>query len=110
MTWNQCCTLNADIAVGSDRSSPQGGEARHAPDSQRPGAPAALPVRGLLLLGCQQELARSVDLAYGACLYAVTESGEFLLAAEEEQTTDGQGGWRTRMLGIRGVTGLAALG
>ena len=54
--------------------------------------------------------ARPVDLAYGACLYAVTESGEFLLAAQEEQTTDGQGGWRTRTLGIRGVTGLAALG
>jgi hypothetical protein len=51
-----------------------------------------------------------VDLAYGACLYAVTAAGEFLLAAKKEQATDGQGGWRTRTLGVRGVTGLAVLG
>jgi len=54
--------------------------------------------------------AMPVALAYGACVYAVTAAGEFLLAAEDDQATDGQGGWRTRTIGVRGVTGLAVLG
>jgi len=51
-----------------------------------------------------------VDLAHGPGLYAVTGTGEFLIAAEGEQATDGRGGWRSRTLGVRGVTGLAVLG
>lgn len=51
--------------------------------------------------------ARPVDVAHGASLYGVTEAGEFLVAAEGEQATDGRGGWRSRTLGVRGVTGLA---
>jgi hypothetical protein len=48
-----------------------------------------------------------VDLAYGASLCAVTDDGEFLVAPAGEQATDGQGGWRSRSIGVRGVTGLA---
>lgn len=48
-----------------------------------------------------------IDLAYGASLYAVTAEGEFLVAAAGEQATDGRGGWRSRSIGVRGVTGLA---
>jgi hypothetical protein len=48
-----------------------------------------------------------VDLAYGASLCAVTDDGEFLVAPAGEQATDGQGGWRSRSIGVRGVSGLA---
>lgn len=48
-----------------------------------------------------------VDLVAGDCLYAVTEDGAFLMSVPSERATDGQGGWRSRMLGVRGVTGLA---
>lgn len=48
-----------------------------------------------------------VDIAYGASLCAVTDDGEFLVAPAGEQATDGQGGWRSRSIGVRGVTGLA---
>ncbi|WP_226482124.1 HVO_0234 family beta-propeller protein [Natrinema amylolyticum] len=42
---------------------------------------------------------RIVGVGYGDAVYAVTESGTFLSASEGE--------WRTRTLGITGVTGLA---
>lgn len=53
--------------------------------------------------------ASPVDIAHGPGLYAVTEAGEFLLAAADAQATDGRGGWRSRTLGVRGVTGLTVV-
>lgn len=47
-----------------------------------------------------------VALVDGACLYAVTDDGQFLVSVPGERATDGQGGWRSRTLGVRGVTGL----
>ena len=51
-----------------------------------------------------------VDLAYGASLLAVTADGEFLLAPAADQATDGQAGWRSRTLGLRGAVGVAVVG
>jgi hypothetical protein len=47
------------------------------------------------------------DLAHGECLYAVTADGTVLIDADPELTPDGQGGWRSRALGVREVVGLA---
>jgi hypothetical protein len=47
-----------------------------------------------------------VALVDGTCLYAVTDDGQFLVSVPGERATDGQGGWRSRTLGVRGVTGL----
>lgn len=54
--------------------------------------------------------AEPVDLAHGASLLAVTGDGRFLVAAADDQATDGRGGWRSRTLGVRGVVGLAVVG
>jgi len=54
--------------------------------------------------------AEPVDLAHGASLLAVTGDGRFLVAAADDQATDGRGGWRSRTLGVRGVVGLAVAG
>jgi len=47
-----------------------------------------------------------VALVDGACLYAVAENGRFLVSVPGERATDGQEGWRSRTLGVRGVTDL----
>jgi len=51
-----------------------------------------------------------VDIAHGETLYGVTEDGWVLLGVEPELTSDGQGGWRSQAVGLRGVVGLAVLG
>ena len=48
-----------------------------------------------------------VDVAYGECVYAVTDRGTFLVDADPERTPDGTGGWRSRSLGLPDVTALA---
>lgn len=48
-----------------------------------------------------------VDLGHGQQLYAVTEDGQLLIAADPTQTSDGQGGWHSRHVGVRGVAELA---
>ncbi len=48
-----------------------------------------------------------VDVAYGECVYAVTETGTVLVDADPETTPDGAGGWRARSLGLPDVTALA---
>ena len=48
-----------------------------------------------------------VGVDYGECVYAVTESGTFLVDADPETTADGAGGWRSRSLGLPDVTALA---
>jgi hypothetical protein len=50
-----------------------------------------------------------VDVAVSEAVYAVTEDGTVLVNADPERTADGAGGWRTRALGVRPVTGLAVL-
>lgn len=50
---------------------------------------------------------RPVDLTHGESLYGVTEDGTVLVAATADTTSDGQGGWRSHVLGVRGVVGLA---
>lgn len=47
------------------------------------------------------------DIAYGESLYAVTADGTVSVYAAPELTPDGQGGWRSRALGVRNVVGLA---
>jgi hypothetical protein len=47
-----------------------------------------------------------VALVDGACLYAVTADGRFLVSVPGERATDGQEGWRSRTLGVRSVTDL----
>lgn len=47
------------------------------------------------------------DLAHGECPYAVTADGTLLVHADPELAPDGQGGWRSRELGVPGVVGLA---
>ncbi|WP_302082201.1 HVO_0234 family beta-propeller protein [Salinibaculum rarum] len=47
------------------------------------------------------------DIAYGESLYAVTADGTVFVYAAPELTPDGQGGWRSRALGVRKVVGLA---
>lgn len=51
-----------------------------------------------------------VDIAHGETLYGVTDDGTVLLAADPELTSDGQDGWRSQSVGLRGVVGLAVLG
>jgi hypothetical protein len=46
------------------------------------------------------------DLAAAESLYAVTDDGTVLVAADPASTPDGQGCWRTRALGVRGVVEL----
>ncbi len=48
-----------------------------------------------------------VDVGYGECVYAVTETGTFLVEADPETTADGAGGWRSRALGLPDVAALA---
>lgn len=48
-----------------------------------------------------------VDVAHGEATYAVTADGTFLVDAPPEHAPDGAGGWRSRALGLEGVTGLA---
>jgi len=49
------------------------------------------------------------DVAYGECVYAVTDGGTFLVEASPERTADGTGGWRHRSLGLPDVAGLAVV-
>jgi hypothetical protein len=49
------------------------------------------------------------DVAYGECVYAVTEAGTFLVEADPERTADGTGGWRHRSLGLPEIAGLAVV-
>ena len=49
------------------------------------------------------------DLATGESLYAVTETGTMYVLVDPALTSDGQGGWRSRALGVRGVAELAVL-
>jgi len=49
------------------------------------------------------------DLAHGESLYAVSADGTVFVHAEPDLSPDGQGGWRSRALGVRNVTGLAVL-
>jgi len=48
-----------------------------------------------------------VDVAYGECVYTVTEEGTFLVEADPDRTADGTGGWRSRALGLPDVTAVA---
>ena len=50
-----------------------------------------------------------VDLAHGESFYAVTADGTMFVHAAPEVTPDGQGGWRSRALGVPEVTGLTVL-
>ena len=47
------------------------------------------------------------DLTHGESLYAVTVDGTFLVFAPSKLTPDGRGGWGSRALGVREVTGVA---
>lgn len=47
------------------------------------------------------------DVCYGESLYAVTADGTFYVDATADISPDGQGGWRSRALGVRNVVGLA---
>lgn len=47
------------------------------------------------------------DIAHGESLYAVTADGTVFVYAAPDLTPDGQGGWRSRALGVRNVVGLA---
>jgi hypothetical protein len=47
------------------------------------------------------------DIAHGETLYAVTADGTMLVHATPDLAPDGQGGWRSRELGVRDVAGLA---
>jgi hypothetical protein len=47
------------------------------------------------------------DLTVGESLYAATADGTLFVHADADVTPDGQGGWRSRALGIRNVVGLA---
>ena len=47
------------------------------------------------------------DLTHGESLYAVTADGTVFVYADPDLTPDGQGGWRSRALGVRHVVGLA---
>jgi len=50
-----------------------------------------------------------VDVGYGQCVYAVTGDGTFLVDADPETTPDGAGGWRSRSIGLPGVSALAVV-
>ena len=60
--------------------------------------PVDLPVEGTV-----------ADVAYGECVYTVTEDGTFLVEADPERTADGTGGWRHRSLGLPEVAALAVV-
>jgi hypothetical protein len=47
------------------------------------------------------------DITHGESLYGVTADGTVLVYATPERSPDGQGGWRSRALGVREVAGLA---
>lgn len=49
-------------------------------------------------------------LAYGETLVVVDGEGTVHVAADPAVTHDGHGGWRSQAIGLRGVTGLVALG
>lgn len=49
------------------------------------------------------------DIGHGESLYAVSADGTVYVHAESELSPDGQGGWRSRALGVRNVVGLAVL-
>lgn len=49
-------------------------------------------------------------LAYGETLVVVDNEGTVHVAADPAVTHDGHGGWRSQAIGLRGVTGLVALG
>jgi hypothetical protein len=51
--------------------------------------------------------AAMADLTHGESLYGVTADGTFLVYAAPELSPDGQGGWGTRALGVREVSGVA---
>ena len=51
--------------------------------------------------------AAMADLTHGESLYAVTANGTFLVYAAPGLSPDGQGGWRSRELGVRDVAGVA---
>ena len=48
-----------------------------------------------------------VDVAYGDAVYAVTATGTLCVEVGAEGAPDGQGGWRSRALGVRDVVRLA---
>ncbi|RQG94674.1 HVO_0234 family beta-propeller protein [Natrarchaeobius chitinivorans] len=52
---------------------------------------------------------RIVDVGYGETVYAVTEDGRFLVATDDGTDETEANGWRTRSLGVDGVTGLAVV-
>lgn len=47
------------------------------------------------------------DIGHGESLYAVSADGTVFVHAESDLSPDGQGGWRSRALGVRNVVGLA---
>lgn len=51
--------------------------------------------------------AAMADLTHGESCYGVTADGTFLVYAAPELSPDGQGGWRSRELGVREVSGVA---
>lgn len=51
--------------------------------------------------------AAMADLTHGESLYGATADGTFLVYAAPELAPDGHGGWRSRALGVREVTGVA---
>lgn len=57
---------------------------------------AAAPIEGAI-----------ADVARGESLYAVTESGTMYVLVDAAVTSDGQGGWRSRALGVRGAVEVA---
>lgn len=50
-----------------------------------------------------------VDIAHGETLYGVTADGQVVLDVAPELTSDGQGGWGSQSVGLRGVVGLAVV-
>ena len=49
------------------------------------------------------------DIAHGESLYAASADGTVFVRAASDRSPDGQGGWRSRALGVRNVVGLAVL-
>ena len=47
------------------------------------------------------------DLARGESSYAITDAGTMLVHADPAVTDDGQGGWRSQAVGVRGVVEMA---
>lgn len=48
-----------------------------------------------------------VDIATDGDVYAITENGTLLAAVDPDRASDGQSGWRTHAVGLRGVVELA---